>query len=206
MKAYSLIVIFIFMSCICKYTLVEIMPELKKKYLNFGYGINFNYEGMLTHSFDRFYMVTKYFLPSVNDLDFSPIDFDAECSYLDQDLRRHHNAKQYVSNLKMYCEKIVPFIDFYKKQISSYNGTAHTNLTNEIPLILPNFPKDREGKRSIIASLVTGFIALVCEGISSYLHNKRQKALHKVFVAMEDKINLQQNHSFRKFSGNVWYL
>ena len=29
------------------------------------------------------------------------------------------------------------------------------------------------------------------EGISSYLHNKRQKALHKAFIAMENKINLQ---------------
>ena len=29
------------------------------------------------------------------------------------------------------------------------------------------------------------------EGISSYMHNKRQKALHKAFVAMKNKINLQ---------------
>ena len=29
------------------------------------------------------------------------------------------------------------------------------------------------------------------EDISIYLHNKRQKALHKVFMAMENKVNLQ---------------
>ena len=34
---------------------VDVMPELKKNVLNFGYGTNFKYEGMLTHSFDRFY-------------------------------------------------------------------------------------------------------------------------------------------------------
>ena len=36
------------------------MPELKKNVLNFGYGANFKYEGMLAHSFDRFYVVTKF--------------------------------------------------------------------------------------------------------------------------------------------------
>ena len=39
---------------------VDIMPELKKNILNFGYGVNFKYEGMLSHSFDRFYIVTKF--------------------------------------------------------------------------------------------------------------------------------------------------
>ena len=37
---------------------VDIMPELKRNILNFGYGVNFKYEGILSHSFDRFYIVT----------------------------------------------------------------------------------------------------------------------------------------------------
>ena len=31
------------------------------------------------------------------------------------------------------------------------------------------------------------------KGISSYLHNKRQKALQKSFMAMENKVDLEQN-------------
>ena len=58
MKAYSLIVI-IFMCCICRYTSVEIMPELQKNILN--YGINFKYEGMLAHSFDGFMWLQNLF-------------------------------------------------------------------------------------------------------------------------------------------------
>ena len=38
--------------------------------LKFGYGINCKYEGMLVHSFDRFYVVTKFILPSIKDLEF----------------------------------------------------------------------------------------------------------------------------------------
>ena len=36
--------------------------------------------------------------------------------------------------------------------------------------------------------LVISIIGLANEGISSYLHNKRQKALHKAFVAMGDSL------------------
>ena len=134
-------------------------------------------EGMLAHSFDRFYVVTKFILPSANGLNFSPIDFIEKCSYWDQDLNKHQNTKQYVSNLKMYCEKIVPFVDYYKKQISSYKHTAHKILMNEISLILPCFPKGKKEKRGTITSLETGFIGLAYEGMSSYLHNKKTKSL-----------------------------
>ena len=64
MKVYSLVVI-IFTCCICRCISVKIKPELKKNILNFGYGINFKYEGMLAHSFDRFYVVTKFILPTI---------------------------------------------------------------------------------------------------------------------------------------------
>ena len=47
-----------------------------------------------------------------------------------------------------------------------------------------------------MTSLVTGFIRLTYEDISSYLHNKRQKASKKAFVAMENQVNLQRNTIF----------
>ena len=60
---------------------IDIMPELKKNILNFGYGVNFKYEGMLSHSFDRFYIVTKFELPKTQDLNLATFGFDFECSY-----------------------------------------------------------------------------------------------------------------------------
>ena len=55
----------------------------------------------------------------------------------------------------------------------------------EIPLILPKFQKNKKEKRGIITLLVTDFIGLAFEEISSYLHNKRQKALQRVFISTE---------------------
>ena len=47
---------------------IEIRPELQRNILKFGYGINDKYEGMLAHSFDRFYVVTKFMLAMTGDL------------------------------------------------------------------------------------------------------------------------------------------
>ena len=43
---------------VCGTSAVGIMPKLKHNVLRFGYGVNFGYEGMLSHSFDRFYILS----------------------------------------------------------------------------------------------------------------------------------------------------
>ena len=151
---------------------------------------------MLCYSFERFYVVTKFILPTIDDLKFSPVDFYSECSYLNIDLKKHRYPTQYLHNIKNICMKNVPFVDFYKKQIDYYNKMVHDILMKEIPLMLPNFPKNRKEKRGKITSLVTSFIRLVYEGISSYLDSKRQTALQKAFVAMENQVNIGRNKVF----------
>ena len=42
--------------------------------------------------------------------------------------------------------------------------------------------------------LISGIIGLACECISSFLHNRRHKALHKVVKAMETKADTQHNN------------
>ena len=78
--------IYLFLCVLCQFcpsTSTRIMPELKRNILNFGYGTNYKYESMLAHSFDRFYVVTKFMWPSLGDLKFSDINYDNTCTYLD---------------------------------------------------------------------------------------------------------------------------
>ena len=75
--------IFIQLYYIYQCTSTKIKSEIKN-ILNFGYGTNYKYEGMLAHSFDRFYVVTKFILPSVRDLNFSKLKYDNTCTYLDK--------------------------------------------------------------------------------------------------------------------------
>ena len=55
---------------------VSIMPELKQNVLRFGYRVNFRYEGMLAHSLNRFYVVTRIEIPKVSDLNLMVFQFD----------------------------------------------------------------------------------------------------------------------------------
>ena len=61
---------------------MEIKLELQRNILKFGYGINYKYEGMLVHSFDIFYVITQFVLPTLDDLKLYPIKYDKECQHL----------------------------------------------------------------------------------------------------------------------------
>ena len=102
--------------------------------LNFGYGINYKYEGMLAHSFYRFYVLTKFILPSIGDLNFSQLNYDT-CAYLDNKKVCDTDSKKHMLDPMTFCKKIEPFVLHYKRLIKSYNNTAYNILKNEINLI-----------------------------------------------------------------------
>ena len=128
MKHYAfLIIVILAVSDSIKFNL-----ELQKNILKFGYSINYKYEGMLTHSFDRFYIVTKFMLPSMGDLKFSILNFDHSCTYMNKKYALNMDSSKYLAELKTYCNKIKPFVSNYYKLIKSYNATVYNILENEI--------------------------------------------------------------------------
>ena len=126
------------------------MPELRKNVLNFRYGTNFKYEGMLAHSFDRYYAVTKFEMPKIEDLKLTTFTFDLACSHLVSD-------KTFMQKYLKHCQRIVPYVRFYQKQIEYYNQTAYNILQNEIGLIFPTFTENNRKKRFL--SAVLGIVA-----------------------------------------------
>ena len=104
---YASLIILFYLSC--RYSSIEIKPDLQKNVLKFGYGINYKYEGMLAHSFDRLYVVTKFILPTLDDLTLSPIKYDKDCNYLcDLDDHDNEEIKQNIKDLLLYCSKLRP--------------------------------------------------------------------------------------------------
>ena len=146
---------------------------------------------MLVHSFDRFYVVTKYMLPSLGDLNFSEVNHGNTGTYLDNRNAQNKETYKYMLDLKTFCRKIEPFVTSYKQLIISYNNTMHNILEKEINLLLSKMLKIQ--KHGIITTLVSSFIGFVYEGISSFLQNKRNKALHKAITAMDNKAYIQCN-------------
>ena len=145
---------------------IKFNPELQKNILKFGYGISYKYEGMLVHSFDRFYIVTKFMLPFMGDIKFFRLSFDHSCTYMNKEYAPNTDSRKYLTELKTYCSKIRPFVSHYTNLIKSYNATVNNILENEIKPLLPQLSRQKCG---IITTLVSGFTALTHEGISSFL-------------------------------------
>ena len=53
---------------------------------------------MLVHSFDRFYVVTKFILSSIGDLKFSKLNYDNTCAYLDNKKICNTDSKEHVGS------------------------------------------------------------------------------------------------------------
>ena len=73
----------------------------------------------------------------------------------------------------------------YKHQVEYYEKTMYEIFQKDIGLILPKFEdreknvKQRCQKRQIISVVISGFIGLTFEGISSFLQYKWEKALQQ---------------------------
>ena len=72
---------------------LDIDPDPQRNVLKFGYEKNFKYEGQLSHSIDRFYILAKCLLPKLKDIPMvlkrKPVDYSS-FAYLSP-----HNSKIY---------------------------------------------------------------------------------------------------------------
>ena len=100
------------------------------------------------------------------------------------------DSRRYLTELKTYCNKIRPFVSYYSNLIKSYNNTVYNILENEIKPLLPKMPRQKCG---IVTTLVSGFIGLAYEGMSSFLQGKHDTTLKKAVLAMDNEINIQCN-------------
>ena len=120
---------------------VSIMPELKQNVLRFGYGVNFRYEGMLAHSFDRFYVVTRIEIPKVSYLNLTVFQFDYNCSHvtnIEKDTK--FKVPSMIKDMfRVYCKNIIPYMYLYKHQVEYYEKMVYNILEKDIGLILPKF-------------------------------------------------------------------
>ena len=65
---------------------------------------------MLTYSFDRFYVVGKFILPSIGELNFSTLNYDNTRAYLDNKNMHDTDSKKHMLDLMTFCKKIEPFV------------------------------------------------------------------------------------------------
>ena len=138
-------VLLILIALVCGTSAMSLMPELKHNVLRFGYGVNFRYEGVLSHSFNQFYVVTKIEIPRVSDLNLTLFQFDYNCSHV-VNIEKGTNFKVPSLIKDMFnvcCKNIIPYMYLCKHQVEYYEKTVYDILEKDIGLMLPRF-EDRE--------------------------------------------------------------
>ena len=100
------------------------------------------------------------------------------------------DSRKYLTEIRTYCNKIKPFVSYYSRLINLYNKTADNILENEKKPLLPQISRQTHG---IITTLVSGFIGLAYEGISSFLQRKFENALQKAINAKVNEGSIQHN-------------
>ena len=78
-------------------------------------------------------------------------------------------------------------------QIKAHNARMPHILKHEVDLILPKFYTEQRNERGIFGAIISGYIGLAFEGISSFLHHKKHKASHKAVKAMSISMDSQRN-------------
>ena len=111
----------------------------------------------------------------------------------------------------VYCKNIIPYMYLYKHQVEYYEKTVYDFLEKDIRLILPRF-EDRETKvnqkcqkRQIISALISEFMGLAFEGISSFLQHKLEKALQQAMHTMNKRVNIERNRVFHLEDSMIMY-
>ena len=90
----------------------------------------------------------------------------------------------------------------YKHQVEYYEKMVYNILEKDIGLILPKFGNTETNKhskcrkRQILSALISGFVGLAFEGISSYLQHKQEKALQHSMNMMNKRMNIERNRVF----------
>ena len=154
---------------------------------------------MLLHSFDRFYVVTKYEIPKVDHLQFTTFTFDLTCNHLNIS---ECPLLRYIK----HCRRIAQYVEFYKQQIDYYNWTAYNLLQNKIGLILPNFNnRKKRFLTTILGTIASKVIGLAFEGILSFLHHKGHKALQKALNALNSRTNIDHNRVYHLEDTMIMY-
>ena len=93
----------------------------------------------------------------------------------------------------------MPYVRLYQSQVQYYNQTAYNILQNEINLILPTLNEPNRKKRFLpteLGTVASKVIGLVFEGISSFLHHKRHKALNKAIKQINERQNIEYNRIY----------
>ena len=84
---------------------------------------------MLMHSSDRFYVITKFMLPSIRDLNFSKLNYDKTCAYLDNKNTHSSETRKHILDLMQLENSMLMYGIYNVETLEKLINTVH-NIHN----------------------------------------------------------------------------
>ena len=140
-------------------------------------------------------------MPKIDDLKLRTFTFDFACKHLISD-------RTFMQKYLKHCQRKVCYVRLYQKQVQYYNQTAYNILQNEINLILPTLNEPNRKRRflsALLGTVASKVIGLAFKGISSFLHNKRQKALNKAIKQIIERQDIEHNRIYHLEDTMIMY-
>ena len=197
----------------------EVSSDLFLNRLNMSFGINYKYNGLMHHSIDRVWIVTKVALPKLEDIYFPDIAFDPDCAFA-KGLKHSRTAALQVENIRSICKSIKPIINLMKEKESYYENAIIKILQEEIPWSLHGSgcshasksiqdpasagqrfshdtsretPVHKKKALSALIPAIAGLATIAVESLNSFLQRKRNKAMAKGMSAIKKDQSLAWN-------------
>ena len=188
-------------------------------HLNISLGINYKYNGLLYHNIDRVWVVTKVILLKLEDISFPEVKFNVDCSFVN----KIHDANPSVKTIiQSMCKSMKPLITLIKQKEKFYETAIQSILKEEIPWSLHGKVNSQLGcsnqdpvlcwseifmqcqgrmpvpvcrKKAISAFIpaIAGLAKIAVESLSTFLQQKRNKAMAQGLNAIRNDQSLAWN-------------
>ena len=119
--------------------------DIGRNKLNFGYGVNFKYNGEIHNNLDRVWVVQRFNLPKGLTSYFTGMKFGLDCEY--KNLRPLYNDKSWaidslnrINFIKDMCRQTRPMLAQLEKRAYFYQKTIERLVNGDIPNALHKLP------------------------------------------------------------------
>ena len=124
---------------------VDYLERVGKNKLNFGYGVNFKYNGEIHNNLDRVWVVQRFNLPKELDNYVKGMKFGLDCSYTYVRLPNFDKGRDYDSNnrlnfMKDVCRQTKPLMETIERGAYHYQKILEKLVNHDIPNALHKLP------------------------------------------------------------------
>ena len=184
----------------------------KENILQFPYGTNFKFNGLLHHKVDRVWVVTKFPIPQLSDINFPIAELDLSCEHIIAAIAHAEATHKgsYIKSLShtnlVYMKKIcltsVPIFKYMKQKQDYYQSRVTTLITNELTKLTPQVEVVKRQKRFIAAFLpsIAGLFSIAVEQLSGHLQRKRNQAIRNSLRALKTEMAMNSENIVKQFN------